>query len=70
MVIAAIYGSELKKSEARSGTADKAKAYNCCRHLEECFSTPDRPAKPEHNLRPIGDALVTYELEVVDESCR
>ncbi|MDX6711340.1 MAG: sulfate/thiosulfate transport system substrate-binding protein [Blastocatellia bacterium] len=61
----AIYGSELKKSEARSGTADKAKALQMLKGIwKNVISTPGsaREARTQFETGS-GDALITYELE-------
>ena len=61
----AIYGSELKKSEARSGQADKAKALQMLQAIwKNVISTPGsaREARTQFETGS-GDALVTYELE-------
>ena len=63
--ILAIYGSELKKSEAQSGDQDKGAALQMLRSIwKNVISTPGsaREARTTFELGN-GDALVTYELE-------
>lgn len=63
--ILGIYGSELKKSEAESGSADKARALNTLQAIwKNVISTPGsaREARTQFETG-YGDALVTYELE-------
>ena len=63
--ILAIYGSELKKSEAETGTADKARALHMLQAIwKNVISTPGsaREARTQFETG-YGDALVTYELE-------
>jgi sulfate/thiosulfate-binding protein len=63
--ILAIYGSELKKSEAESGEADKSRALQTLRAIwKNVISTPGsaREARTTFELGN-GDALITYELE-------
>lgn len=61
----AIYGSELKKSEAETGTQDKARALHTLQAIwKNVISTPDsaRAARTQFETG-YGDALITYELE-------
>jgi sulfate transport system substrate-binding protein len=63
--ILAIYGSELKKSQAESGAADPARALNVMKAVwKNVLSTPDsaRAARTQFETG-YGDALITYELE-------
>jgi sulfate/thiosulfate-binding protein len=63
--ILAIYGSELKKSEVKSGQPDKAKAVQMLQAIwKNVISTPGsaREARTQFETGS-GDALVTYELE-------
>ncbi len=63
--ILAIYGSELKKSEAESGEQDKTKALNTLQAIwKNVISTPGsaREARTQFETG-YGDALITYELE-------
>lgn len=63
--ILAVYGSELKKSEAETGTADKLRALNTLQAIwKNVISSPGsaREARTQFELGQ-GDALVTYELE-------
>jgi len=63
--ILAIYGSELKKSEAATGTQDTAKALNTLQSIwKNVISTPGsaREARTQFETG-YGDALITYELE-------
>ena len=63
--ILAIYGSELKKSQAATGGADQARALQLLRGVwRNVFSTPDsaRAARTQFETG-YGDALITYELE-------
>ncbi len=63
--ILAIYGSELKKSEAATGTQDTVKALNTLQSVwKNVISTPGsaREARTQFETG-YGDALVTYELE-------
>ena len=63
--VLAIYGSELKKSEADSGEQDKARALQTLRSIwRNVISTPGsaREARTTFELGN-GDALITYELE-------
>jgi sulfate transport system substrate-binding protein len=63
--ILAIYGSELKRSQAESGAADQARALQLLRSVwKNVFSTPDsaRAARTQFETG-YGDALITYELE-------
>ena len=67
--ILAIYGSELKKSEAQSpdGTADRPRALQTLRAIwKNVISTPGsaREARTTFELGN-GDALITYELEAL-----
>jgi sulfate/thiosulfate transport system substrate-binding protein len=63
--ILAIYGSELKRSQAESGSADQARALNLLRSVwKNVISTPGsaREARTQFETG-YGDALITYELE-------
>lgn len=63
--ILAIYGSELKKSEAAGGTADANRAVQTLQAIwKNVISTPGsaREARTQFETG-YGDALVTYELE-------
>ena len=63
--ILAIYGSELKKSEADSGEPDKTRALHTLQAIwKNVISTPGsaREARTQFETG-YGDALVTYELE-------
>ena len=63
--ILAIYGSELKKSQAESGAADQARAVNLLKSVwKNVISTPGsaREARTQFETG-YGDALITYELE-------
>lgn len=63
--ILAIYGSELKKSEAETGTADANRALNTLKSIwKNVISTPGsaREARTQFETG-FGDALITYELE-------
>src|SRR5215210_778713 len=63
--ILAIYGSELKKSQAESGSADQAHALNVLKSVwKNVISTPGsaREARTQFETG-YGDALITYELE-------
>jgi sulfate transport system substrate-binding protein len=63
--ILAIYGSELIKSEAETGTADPARALNTLQGIwKNVISSPGsaREARTQFELGQ-GDALITYELE-------
>lgn len=63
--ILAIYGSELKKSQAETGAADQARALNLLKAVwKNVFSTPDsaRAARTQFETG-YGDVLITYELE-------
>jgi sulfate transport system substrate-binding protein len=63
--ILALYGSELKKSQAESGTADQARALNLLKSVwKNVISTPGsaREARTQFETG-YGDALITYELE-------
>jgi sulfate/thiosulfate-binding protein len=63
--ILAIYGSELKKSQAESGTADQARALQLLKGVwRNVFSTPDSARAARTTFETgYGDALITYELE-------
>ncbi|MFL6256492.1 MAG: sulfate ABC transporter substrate-binding protein [Pyrinomonadaceae bacterium] len=63
--ILAIYGSELKKSQAESGTADQARALQLLKGVwHNVFSTPDSARAARTTFETgYGDALITYELE-------
>ncbi len=63
--ILAIYGSELKKSQAESGAPDQARAFNLLKSVwKNVISTPGsaREARTQFETG-YGDALITYELE-------
>lgn len=63
--ILAIYGSELKKSEAETGTKDASRALNTLKSIwKNVISTPGsaREARTQFETG-FGDALITYELE-------
>lgn len=63
--ILAIYGSELKKSEAETGTQDTVRAKNLLQAIwKNVISTPGsaREARTQFETG-YGDALITYELE-------
>lgn len=63
--ILSIYGSELKKSEAESGTADPVRATRTLQAIwKNVISSPGsaREARTQFELGQ-GDALITYELE-------
>jgi sulfate transport system substrate-binding protein len=63
--ILSIYGSELMKSEAASGTQDKIKAVSALQAIwKNVISTPGsaREARTQFETG-YGDALITYELE-------
>lgn len=63
--ILAIYGSELKKSEAESGQADIPRAQTMLKNIwRNVISTPGsaREARTQFETG-YGDALITYELE-------
>lgn len=63
--ILAIYGSELKKSQAESGGADQARALQLLKNIwRNVISTPGsaREARTQFETG-YGDALITYELE-------
>jgi sulfate transport system substrate-binding protein len=63
--ILAIYGSELKKSEVKSGQPDKAKAVHMLQAIwKNVISTPGsaREARTQFETGS-GDALITYELD-------
>ena len=63
--ILAIYGSELKKSEAETGTQDKVRALHTLQAIwKNVISTPDsaRAARTQFETG-YGDALITYEIE-------
>ncbi len=63
--ILAIYGSELKRSQAESGTADRARALNLLKSVwKNVISTPGsaREARTQFETG-YGDVLITYELE-------
>lgn len=65
--ILSIYGSELKKSEAETGTKDEARALNTLKSIwRNVISTPGsaREARTQFELGQ-GDALITYELEAL-----
>jgi sulfate transport system substrate-binding protein len=65
--ILAIYGSELKKSEAETGTRDPIRALNTLKAIwKNVIATPGsaREARTQFELGQ-GDALVTYELEAL-----
>jgi sulfate/thiosulfate-binding protein len=63
--ILSIYGSELKKSEAETGTADKVRALHTLQAIwKNVISSPAsaREGRTQFELGQ-GDALITYELE-------
>ncbi len=63
--ILAIYGSELKKSEAETGTQDSVRALRTLQSIwKNVISTPGsaREARTQFETG-YGDALITYELE-------
>lgn len=63
--ILSIYGSELKKSEAETGTADAGRALRTLQAIwKNVISTPGsaREARTQFETG-YGDALITYELE-------
>ena len=63
--ILAIYGSELKKSAAETGSADPTRALHTLQTIwKNIISTPDsaRAARTQFETG-YGDALITYELE-------
>jgi sulfate transport system substrate-binding protein len=63
--ILAIYGSELKKSQAESGTPDQVRALQLLKSVwKNVISTPGsaREARTQFETG-YGDALITYELE-------
>jgi sulfate/thiosulfate transport system substrate-binding protein len=63
--ILAIYGSELKKSQAATGGVDQARALQLLKGVwKNVLSTPDsaRAARTQFETG-YGDALITYELE-------
>ncbi len=63
--ILAIYGSELKKSEAETGAKDANRALNTLKSIwKNVISTPGsaREARTQFETG-FGDALITYELE-------
>ena len=63
--ILAIYGSELKKSEAETGTTDTERALHTLQAIwKNVISSPGsaREARTQFELGQ-GDALITYELE-------
>jgi len=65
--ILAMYGSELKKSEAASGEPDRARALQTLQAIwKNVFSTPAsaREARTTFELGN-GDALITYELDAL-----
>jgi sulfate/thiosulfate-binding protein len=65
--ILAIYGSELKKSEAASTEPDRTRAFNTLQSIwRNVISTPGsaREARTTFELGN-GDALITYELEAL-----
>ena len=65
--ILAIYGSELKKSEAETGKRDETRALNTLQAIwKNVIATPGsaREARTQFELGQ-GDALITYELEAL-----
>jgi sulfate transport system substrate-binding protein len=63
--ILSIYGSELKKSEAETGTPDTGRALRTLQAIwKNVISTPGsaREARTQFETK-YGDALITYELE-------
>ena len=63
--ILAIYGSELKKSQAESGTPDPARALNLLKSVWRNVKTTPDSARAARTTFETGyfDALITYELE-------
>ena len=63
--ILAIYGSELKKSQADAGGGDQARALQLLKSVwRNVFSTPDSARAARTTFETgYGDALITYELE-------
>ena len=65
--ILAIYGSELRKSQAETGTQDPVRAVNTLKAIwKNVISSPDsaRAARTTFELGS-GDALITYELDAL-----
>lgn len=62
-----IYGSELMKSEAKTGQRDEAKAFDLLRRIwKNVIATPGSAREARTQLETgFGDALVTYELEAL-----
>jgi sulfate/thiosulfate-binding protein len=63
--ILAIYGSELKRSQAESGSPDQVRALNLLKAVwKNVISTPDsaRAARTQFETG-YGDVLITYEME-------
>jgi len=63
--ILAIYGSELEKSQAQTGTQDPARAQNLLASIwRNVISTPGSAREARTGFETgYGDALITYELE-------
>ena len=63
--ILAIYGSELEKSQAKTGTQDPARAQNLLASIwRNVISTPGSAREARTGFETgYGDALITYELE-------
>ena len=63
--ILAIYGSELKKSQAESGTPDQARALNLLKSVWKNVKATPGSAREARTTFETGyfDALITYELE-------
>jgi len=63
--ILAIYGSELRKSEAATGTQDPVKALNTLKSIWKNVGSTPGSAREARTTFELGyaDALVTYELE-------
>jgi sulfate transport system substrate-binding protein len=62
-----IYGSELVKSQAKTGKRDEAKAFDLLRRIwKNVIATPGSAREARTQLETgFGDALVTYELEAL-----
>ena len=63
----AIYGSELIKSEKKTGDRDKQKAFDLLRRISKNVKATPGSAREArtHFERGEGDALITYELEAM-----
>src|SRR5215475_10230653 len=63
----AIYGSELIKSEKKTGVRDKQKAFDLLRRISRNVKATPGSAREArtHFERGEGDALITYELEAM-----